>query len=575
MKKLSYFIFALLLLSCSFPDKPLVLKKAEALVDSLPDAALKILEENKSAADGFPTRYRMDYLLLYAMAMNKSYVSMDTVSFMPQVIRYYENHGSTGDLVTANYMMGCVFRDKGDSPMALRYFLNATRLSDVNNSDCDVNELAAIYGQIGYVFYNQRILTKAIEAWHECQKYALLAGDTIRAIQSIEYCGYSYSGLNKLDSAISIAKRVYASYKRIGDDEAAASSLGSLILYCLDTDRLDAAKKYMDDYIMHSGYFDKEGNLQPGHESFYYYLADYYERLDRLDSAEYFYRRLLCNATNYNSSENGSRGLMRIYSRKGEADSVMKYSNMFVDSNDSSSFHRSAAEVSKMQALYDYSENKALAIRESNRADRYQYLVIVLLLFLLFFSLGIYFFLTKLRKRKMRALQEINERYSDTLLMYYDAIAERDKLKSGIEKQKNSMEEEIMYLKNKLSSFSDETDWAKWDSEQSLLCHEVVMRIHKYASRGKMPSASELNSLIEVVKQSLPGFYEFLSNPKYAVSDNEMLVCILTRLHFIPSEIATLLNLTKQRISNMRSGLNKKLFKTKGTKSFTANIYRL
>ena len=208
MKKLSYFIFALLLLSCSFSDKPLVLKKAEALVDSLPDAALKILEENKSAADGFSTRYRMDYLLLYAVAMNKSYVSMDTVSFMPQVIRYYEDHGSTEDLVTANYMMGCVFRDKGDSPMALRYFLNATRLSDVNNSDCDVNELAAIYGQIGYVFFNQRILTKAIEAWHECQKYALLAGDTIRAIQSIEYCGYSYSGLNKLDSAISIAKRV-------------------------------------------------------------------------------------------------------------------------------------------------------------------------------------------------------------------------------------------------------------------------------------------------------------------------------------------------------------------------------
>lgn len=72
----------------------------------------------------------------------------------------------------------------------------------------------------------------------------------------------------------------------------------------------------------------------------------------------------------------------------------------------------------------------------------------------------------------MRALQEINERYSDTLLKYYDAIAERDKLKSGIEKQKNSMEEEIMYLKNKLSLFSDETDWAKWDSS-SLCC---VMR---------------------------------------------------------------------------------------------------
>lgn len=61
-----------------------------------------------------------------------------------------------------------------------------------------------------------------------------------------------------------------------------------------------------------------------------------------------------------------------------------------------------------------------------------------------------------------------------------------------------------------------------------------------------------------------------------AIRDNltqiEANVFLFTRLHFTPSEIGNLLELSPQRISNIRSCINKKIFKKNGTKSVDYHI---
>lgn len=471
--------------------------------------------------------------------------------------------------------MGCVFRDRGNSPKALQYFQKAIELAEAEEQYHNYAVIASIYAQMGYVFYRQCLPARAMQAWRNSQTNALQAKDTVLYLQCMEQCGYSYFAMNKMDSAVYVAKKVYDGYRQIHKPDIAASSLGMLILYYMKNDSLDNAKRFIDEYIRSSGMFGRDGKLKKGHEFFYYYQGEYYERTGCTDSAEYFYRSLLENATHDNSVENAYRGLMRVYSKTGDADSVVKYANLFADANDSNSIRNSASEVNRMQALFNYTESQEQAVQEMRKAALYRYLLICSLIFAVVVSICIYGLLSKYHKKQRSKMQAINGQYTDTLLQYTKALGEKDKLESDIGKFREEKEHEIEHLKIVLSAYSGNNNMCGWNTEQSLLEHELVVRIHRHASKGERPSGSELKSLTDLVAELMPDFYNALKNNSKGLSEKEILVCILTRLHFIPSEIAVLLDLTKQRISNMRSALNKKMFRAIGTKSFTANIYRM
>ena len=120
MRKIFCFLVILCIVSCSLSPKPQGLERAESLVDSFPDSAMTVLSNIRGEAQDYGKGYRMEYLLLYAETMNKLFLPMDTINFMPEVLKYYERHGDNRDLTMANYVMGGVYRDKGDSPMALK-----------------------------------------------------------------------------------------------------------------------------------------------------------------------------------------------------------------------------------------------------------------------------------------------------------------------------------------------------------------------------------------------------------------------------------------------------------------------
>lgn len=58
-------------------------------------------------------------------------------------------------------------------------------------------------------------------------------------------------------------------------------------------------------------------------------------------------------------------------------------------------------------------------------------------------------------------------------------------------------------------------------------------------------------------------FYLNLLKEQLHLTEQEFKVCVLARLHFIPSEMSCLLNLSQQRITNIRSAVNYKLFQIK------------
>ena len=104
----------------------------------------------------------------------------------------------------------------------------------------------------------------------------------------------------------------------------------------------------------------------------------------------------------------------------------------------------------------------------------------------------------------------------------------------------------------------------------------VYLSLVQNARDMKKAGLSQLNELRKTANQLLPRFMYQLNHKEYELSCNEINLCILIKAGFRPSEIAILLNMTSQNISNLRNRLNKKLFNTnKGARNFDEKITNL
>ena len=135
--------------------------------------------------------------------------------------------------------------------------------------------------------------------------------------------------LGEKDSSLYMAERAYQEYKKIGKENYAAVLLSTLIEHYLEKGNLKKGKELISEYFDKSGVVDRHGDVKPGHEMIYHLLGKLYEVDHKPDSAAYYYRKLISQATRLNSLESGYRGLLDVFSEKGVADSVTKYANLF------------------------------------------------------------------------------------------------------------------------------------------------------------------------------------------------------------------------------------------------------
>ena len=127
-----------------------------------------------------------------------------------------------------------------------------------------------------------------------------------------------------------------------------------------------------------------------------------------------------------------------------------------------------------------------------------------------------------------------------------------------------------------MSSYQEESNQQKkWDSSQAMLHDAIVVRLHKMASTACQASEEEWRSLNKFALYNLGTFLDSICDEKANLTENEIRVCILSRLQFITSEMAVLLDLSKQRITNIKANANKKLFNMTGAHTFNTNINRL
>lgn len=568
-----FFILSISLIGCTNNAHTAEWNKIDSCIRNSDTTALQLLRKMDYDKNDFSKADRMRYELLLASAHNKFFISMKSDSTMKNVVDYYSDNGNNNQRMEATYLLGCVYRDMGDAPRALECYENAVQLSDTTSLTCNYQLLCRIYAQMASLFHQQRSPKIELSMWNKAIKYAWIAKDTLRALDCLNCSGGAYNMLEKKECAIKIVKTTYHRYMELNRIDLASKILIPIIDYEIGRGEINNAKKHIDEFEMKSNVFDKHGDIDSGWEFFYAFLGKYYEAVSQKDSAVYYYRKLLLYPSEISNLEAGYGGLMSVYRKMNIPDSAVKYAELYANANDTANFRHSAEEITRIQALYNYNESQKKAEGKAAENRKLWYFIYVVLLISIITSFGIYIYLRNLRLESRKKLTDENEKYSDILYRYNQLTDEMCSIKSGINLYRNKKEQEINCLLDKLSIYQEDSSKSeKWNIEQALLSHQTVRRLHELARHAKIPTELEWNDLYDVVSDHLSDFYNYITMPEFNLNNVEIKICILMRLYFIPSELAVLFNITKQRVTNIRSSINKKLFHKDGAKKIDQSI---
>lgn len=169
-----------------------------------------------------------------------------------------------------------------------------------------------------------------------------------------------------------------------------------------------------------------------------------------------------------------------------------------------------------------------------------------------------------------------NEKYSSILYRYSQLKEDMQTLQSDIDIYRKKKEKEINELYILLSTYQEspiESD--EWDIKQALISHQAVRQLRDAAVHAITPSEKQWDALEAIISEHESDFYQYITAKEHKLTRQEIRTAFLIRLFFIPLEVATLLNVSKQRMTNIRSSINKKLFNESGTKNIEQNIKRI
>ena len=564
-EKVIYLLLILLILASCAGNRKYddLMKRADSIMNVNDDSAkvaIRMLDGVESQLPEFSKAQKMRYELLRHKAMNKAYISFTSDSIMKEVVNYYDRHGSANERLLANYVLGCVYRDMHEVPLALEYYNKATEQADTTAADCDYGTLYRVYSQMGFLFSKQYLPYQLLDAFGKAEKYAYLAKDTLNAIINYQNKGDAYDYLGKKDSVVAINLRSANMFKRIGDNYNAAIALGCNYSYYIEKQDSVNAKKAFEAYFS-TGY---EGNLEY-EDSKAYVLCQkgiYYMFTGQLDSACYILQQSLKFCKSFSNKAATTKALAHYYAKVNQPSLAMKYALQSSEYNDSSLMEARKNQLQQMQAMYDYGRNQEIARmaeQKATRSTQMNYMVVFTCVILLLFLSYIYRKQLVLKKKRIAVSKLL---YEDSLLKLKrlqdekaKLVAENDnKLFQVIMEKENTIDK----LKAEISDIQDKYSLTSVSNVELTLMDSSICKKIKFIEvhpRKKM-SDEDWKELADTVEKTIPNFIPRLKNK---LNDKDYQICLLIRLGFTTSLIARLLGLSDAAISKSRKTMLKKL----------------
>ena len=420
------------------------------------------------------------------------------------LVAYFDRHGNANERMRAKYILGRTYADMGELPHALETYYEAADCADTTASDCDFAKLSRVYAQRAAIYYDQIQPLSQLENLRYAEYYAMKGRDTLMAIECYALQVDPYKLWDKWDSIVYITETSSERFTKIGRKDRAVQILYNELSALVKIGNYAKAKKTIDLYETQSGFFDEENNIKTKYSIYYYVKGLYYLYVNKIDSAENLFRRVMVEGNNLNNKIAGCNGLQKVYMQKRNSDSIAKYASLCYEYNDSAYLLSEMLNIQKLQASYNYNHHKFLA-EKSRLEARVAWLVLAVSI-LAFVLVGILF------GKKYKTFKRAS---LDNRLIHAD-ITRR------LKDMANS--EPVQY-----------------------------------------PSHEDWKGLRSLVEHEIPSFPQILGKEEHSLSDLEYDVCLMIRVHLKPLEIAKLKKCAPSYISNIRKSLLLKIFGIEGS----------
>ena len=578
MKRIAFFALTLsLLVSCGtrreYKD---ALLRAETAMDEHPDSALLILDSLGQYETEFSRRFRMQYQLHRQNAVNKTSDRFTSDSLCQVLVHYFDRHGSVNERVLAHYLLGRAYTDMGDAPQAINTYQDAIDAADTTATDFNYNTLSCAYSQMADLYRQQLLLSNEIEARRKASHYAFCADQIQWVLYDQVLSAGAYILLNKKDSAEIILKSALEHYRKHGyTQHALRFSKKLMYLYTEPPQRLAEAKALMDKFEAESDLFDEKHELPPSQHQYYYYKGKYYEGINKLDSAEYYYRKTCRPGMTPVDQDPMYSGLLSVFTKRHQADSIAKYARLYCMANDSSIALKDRGAVAQMTATYNYSRLQKEAHENEVKAYKTLLGLIIAAAVAVLALVAAFLVWKRFRRKYQQEIMQLKTEYANASYEYEENLRELQLLESAHlenESERKRLLDENVELQSRIRELQKEKAISRNLSASALFAEEpIVKRIHEIAVQ---PLANvkeeEWAELTDTFANSYPDL--FLDLCQYCNTPQSIRVCMLTVMGLGNNEQANLLGTTSSRISNVKLALNKALFNESSSRTLNKNL---
>ena len=498
---------------------------------------------------------------------NRSGQPFTVVEVQPYV-SFFDEHGTANDRLLAHYLLGLAYYDHGEAPMALECYQKAAECADTTAADCDYAQLARVYGQMAQVFYEQGLYHQQLCYDELSVKNAWKGKDTLLALRNKEQESQTYRNLNKPDSLLYICERVSLLYSKYGYPHYAARALFHTLRTLIHRKEFVKVRKYMQIYESESEYFDSLGNIQKGREIYYKIRGLYYLHTNKLDSAEYYFRKELRDGKDFENQHSGALGLAELYHIRHISDSSLIYYKYAYAMSDSLYARRTAKEIERIQSMYDYTRHQEIAHQEQKKANQRIVIIWICVGMIIVISLLTFIIIRELTRKRKMAEQKYLQSQSAIVQAQNDIAKLRNNEETNrelISNKEQIIREQEIVMKALLQRDTKSQSLA----DRQLKTTAIYEKFEQLSVIGQKPTNVEWEIIEKQIFKTYPGFKDFISKNEYQLNNKEYKTCLLIRIGFKPKTISHMLEVDPSYISNIRAEMLQKLFNLSGnSKSF-------
>lgn len=559
MNKITYIIASALVLlsfSCSRFEYRKSLIVADSLTATNPQRAVAMLDSMAPMMAGAPKHEQMFHRLLQIKAADKSYIKHSSDSTILSLVEYYETKGDKTLLPEAYYYAGKIYRDLNDAPRALEYYQKAAEITPEEN----LKLKGRIYFQSGRLLLNQALYSQAIDIYKKTLYYDTRRNDSIDIIDTSRDLAYIYNKDGQKDSCLHYYNEAYRLAKETNNIRLKMSVLAQMASFYIENKDYVKAKECLQPEL--NANFEK--NRSPIHTM----ALKIYMNTQQYDSAHFYAKELLKVGTIY-ARQTASRCLTELALRENNNEDAIKYLRLFNEYTDSVKTITATESVNKMNSLYNYNlrEKENLILKADNANKKLTLAITISLIFTLFVILITYIYRNK-QKQKLQT-----ERLRRLKKVLYEQSAEyiqknNEKITALEQEIKRTSDENLLLIERIEEQRADlilanETAIRKQAKNESakarIATTDIYKSIQNHIKRDKVINAQEWKELDAMINREIIDFKTNLYS-YYNISPHEYHICMLIRLEFSPTDIATLLGCTTSAVSKARKRLQEKFF---------------